>query len=249
MAALLAVGCNKETTSEVEQGPGQVAFECSIAPSVDVQAVSKAAGQRELPANCIPGTEDLTLEIQNGTGSPVATYDPMSEYDQPYLDAGTYKALFSYGNPEAEGADAACFAGETNFTIVARKTITQQVSLGLSNSLYTVEFTEWFRKYYSTYNMTLTTESGHQAAYSNQSVSTVPIFVKPETKLFISGTATKTNGVEVEFPKTEIGTTKARTWHTVSIDAGQASQVNIVVSLDDTPTSIQEVSVELNPDA
>lgn len=73
--------------------------------------------------------------------------------------------------------------------------------------------------------------------------------MKAATKLFLSGSATKTNGVKVEFPETEIGTTAARTWHTILLDAGAVGQASITVSLDDSPIEIKEVDVELNPDA
>ena len=65
----------------------------------------------------------------------------------------------------------------------------------------------------------------------------------------MSGSATKPNGVEVAFPETLVGTTAARTWHTVTVDAGQVGQAGIVVSLDDTPVAVEEIPVELYRDA
>ncbi len=248
VSVILVIGCSKETLSEVEKGFGDVMFECSVVPSIGEQVVSKAGGQRILPDNCIPVPENLQLQLSNSAGL-VASYGQMADYDQPLLTAGDYKATFFYGNPEEEGAEACYFTGETDFSIVARKTITRQVSVALANAVYSLDFTEWFRKYYTTYNITISTESGNQSAFSSPSTTTAPIFVKAATKLYLSGTATKTNGVKVEFPRTEIGTTAARTWHTISIDASQAGQAGIVVSLNDTPIDIQEISVEMNPDA
>ena len=69
------------------------------------------------------------------------------------------------------------------------------------------------------------------------------------TALYLSGTAVKTNGVEVSFPETLIGRTTARTWHTLSIDAGSVGQTGLIVSLDDMPVAIEEIPVELNPEA
>ncbi len=207
---------------------------------------------RTLPAEYIPGTENLRLEISSGIGT-VASYDVMSDYDQPLLQAGDYQADFSYGNPDTEGENAGCFKGTKQFTVVARKTTTEQVSLSLVNSVYSLSCSEWFRQYYTDYDLTVRTESGFRSGFSGSTAKpltgTLPVFVKAATKLFLSGSATKTNGVKVEFPETEIGTTAARTWHTILLDAGAVGQASITVSLDDSPIEIKEVDVELNPDA
>lgn len=177
----------------------------------------------------------------------------LADYDQPLLAEGNYTASFTYGDPEAEGAGAACFSGEEAFTIVARKTVTEPVSVSLANSVFTLVFSDWFRKYYSEFTVNIRTDSGFRAGFVGSASSplpqTVPQFVKAGTGLYMSGSATKTNGVEVAFPETLVGTTAARTWHTVTVDAGQVGQAGIVVSLDDTPVAVEEIPVELNPDA
>ena len=76
------------------------------------------------------------------------------------------------------------------------------------------------------------------------------IFVKAESKLFLSGTATKSqNGVEVQFPEHEIGSTVARTWHKIEVDASQVGQGSIDIRLDDTLTPIELEEIEINPEA
>ena len=183
----------------------------------------------------------MRLEISSGIGT-VASYDVMSDYDQPLLQAGDYQADFSYGNPDTEGENAGCFKGTKQFTVVARKTTTEQVSLSLVNSVYSLSCSEWFRQYYTDYDLTVRTESGFRSGFSGSTAKpltgTLPVFVKAAT-----------NGVKVEFPETEIGTTAARTWHTILLDAGAVGQASITVSLDDSPIEIKEVDVELNPDA
>ena len=235
--AAWASGCSKDVGSGPQAaGNGSVGFYCTISPAVNIAETSKA-DTRTLPAEYIPGTENLRLEISSGIGT-VASYDVMSDYDQPLLQAGSYKADFSYGNPDTEGENAGCFKGTKQFTVVARKTTTEQVSLSLVNS---------------DYDLTVRTESGFRSGFSGSTAKpltgTLPVFVKAATKLFLSGSATKTNGVKVEFPETEIGTTAARTWHTILLDAGAVGQASITVSLDDSPIEIKEVDVELNPDA
>lgn len=248
IAAALLSGCAKNDAPDPESGKGSVAFTCSISGAVDEIATSKADPQRELPSGCIPPTEQLSLVLSSDIGI-VGSYEVMSDYDQPLLTQGDYNAEFSFGNENQEGPNACYFTGSVDFTIVARKTITQPVSLTLANSLYSLICTDWFMKYFTDYEFTVRTESGLKTTFDKTVTETDPIFVKAGTKLFLSGKATKTNGVEVEFQETEIGTTAARTWHTITVDAGEANDVSINILFNNSLITAEPVDVELNPDA
>lgn len=247
--AVLLSGCSSDIRTDRESGKGNVHFECSVSSDV---VLTKADPVRELPADLLPGTENFKLVISSSEGI-VSTYENMSKYDQPMLPAGDYTAEFSYGDPEAEGNRAVYFTGEKNFTVVARKTSTEQVSLSLANSVYSLKFSDWFKKYYTEYQIDIRTESGLENAFSGSSSKpleeTAPVFVKAATKLYLSGSATKTNGTKVTFALTEICTTKARTWHTINVNASQVGEASLEITIDDTPVSIEEIPVELNPDA
>ena len=211
-----------------------------LAAALSLMAVPASALAAEVSETA--GSDNPTV----GSGEEARSLDEL-------LQAGDYQADFSYGNPDTEGENAGCFKGTKQFTVVARKTTTEQVSLSLVNSVYSLSCSEWFRQYYTDYDLTVRTESGFRSGFSGSTAKpltgTLPVFVKAATKLFLSGSATKTNGVKVEFPETEIGTTAARTWHTILLDAGAVGQASITVSLDDSPIEIKEVDVELNPDA
>lgn len=236
---------------------GSLVFNCTISSTVAQTATGTKAdpATRELPAECLPAVEQMELHLCACSSSFECHYETMADYDQPLLDPGDYTVEFSYGDLEKEGPDAACFAGESTCTVVARKTVTHNVVHSLANSLYTVELSDWFKNYYSEYQISIHTESGYQNNYTSADAATAtssdpaPIFVKPATKLYLSGTATKTNGVQVEFPKTEIGTSVARTWHTIRVDAGAVGDVSLTVTWDDEPTEVKELEIELNPEA
>ena len=244
--ALLAGACSENVPRE-RAGEGSVRFDCMVATSVGTRADMKALPQEHVPdiaALRFVITGDDGVEVLSGT---------MEDYDQPLLSAGTYTASFSYGDPEAEGATAAHFTGERSFTVVARKTVTEPVTVSLVNSVVSLTFSEWFNKYYTDFTINIRTTSGYRAGFVGSRdeplTETFPVYVKPGTKLFLSGRATKTNGFEVTFPETLVGTTEPRTWHTLRMDAAQVGQAGIVVSLDDTVVAVEEIVVELNPEA
>ncbi|WP_302566400.1 DUF4493 domain-containing protein [Alistipes indistinctus] len=253
-ALLLGGGCSKSPSPAPDDPQkGAIAFDCTVSPEVAVVADgTKAGATRTLPASCLPAPEQMKLKLKlvDPDKTFEMTYESMMDYDQPLLDPGSYTAGFSYGDPAEEGPDAAYFVGSTTCTIVARKTITQQVSHTLANALYTLHLSDWFKNYYTSYNLTVYTESGYQNGHTLvPDTNPTPIFVRPNTKLYLSGKATKTNGVEVEFPKTEIGVTAARTWHSIEIDAGSAGQASLDLRFDDTPTTVETREIELNPEA
>ncbi len=251
--ALLFGGCSKSQSPDPDDPQkGSIAFTCAVSPEVAVITSTKADGTRTLPDAYLPSSEQmsLTLTLDDPDKSFELTYTSMADYDQPMLDPGNYTARFSYGDISEEGPDAAYFEGTTTVQIVARKTVTQQVSSSLANSLYTLQFSSWFTNYYPAYSLTIRTESGYESEYTEElDDEPAPVFVRPNSKLYLSGKATKTNGVEVEFPQTEIGTTVARTWHTIEIDAGSAGQTSLTFVFDDTPISVETIEVELNPEA
>ena len=245
LCCLLLAGCTKPVTRQV--GEGQVAFACELLDAVGVTRSTT----RPLPEGSVPASSDLKL-VLSGTESEPLPYETMADYDMPMLTAGDYSARFTYGDPTAEGAGKSYFEGSCSFAVVARKTITQPVTVALANSLYTLSLSEWFGNYYTDYDLTVRTEAGLQTRYAGQSSEaqeSEPVFVQAGTALYLSGTAVKTNGVEVSFPETLIGRTTARTWHTLSIDAGSVGQTGLIVSLDDMPVAIEEIPVELNPEA
>lgn len=254
----LALGaCEKSpapTPDETQRG--SIVFDCSVSSQVSVAAAGTKAdpATRELPASCLPTVNQMEMHMCGCNSSFECHYETMAEYDQPLLNPGDYTIEFSYGDPDAEGPEAAYFAGSSTCTVVARTTVSQRVVHSLANSVYTVELSDWFKNYYSEYQVSIHTESGYQSDLSSgdettrTSTESTPIFVKPSTKLYLSGTATKTNGVQVEFPKTEIGMTVARTWHTIRVDAGTVGHAGMIVTIDNTPIAIETIEIDLNPD-
>ena len=248
------VSCSR-TEAETRNGSdeyGTVEFQCNARREIKYIATRADGQTKVLPENVIPPIESLSLDISNSEGFS-SHYDVFSEYDQPYLASDEYSAKFVYGDPEMEGPDAAYFETVHPFKVIARKTSTENVSVPLANSVYSVIFSQWFSDYYQEYNINIETEAGYSVAYKSgdnpAGTESSPVFIKAGSGLYLSGNATKTNGVEVSFPRTQIAVTKAGTWQTININASQASAGAIEIVLDDSVLEIREISVELNPDA
>ena len=157
------------------------------------------------------------------------------------MPQGNYTATANYGDMEQEGEKAAAFGGTTDFRIMARRTITASVATPLRNSALKVAFGEWFTTYYANPVITIRTESNH--TFSFTPAASHLIFVKPGTRLYLSGRAEKAQtGTEVEFAETEIGTTAPCTLHTVTLTASEAGSGRPVIRFDETFTETEERS-------
>ena len=134
---LLLGGCSKSPSPAPDDPQkGAIVFNSSVSPEVAVAAGSdtKAAATRTLPASCLPGPEQMKLKLTASSGPTFEmNYESMVDYDQPLLDPGSYTAKFMYGDPATEGPDEAYFEGTVTCTIVARKTVTQEVTHTLAN--------------------------------------------------------------------------------------------------------------------
>lgn len=252
-AAVLTVACSSDTT---ETGGGTAEWgELRIAVAASPQVESQTRATVELPAAVIPDGDAFALRITGTYNDDMGNPQPYDQswatvgaFDAPKMRRGDYTAAITYGDPEAEGTKAACFAGTADFTILARRTVTASIAATLRNAAFRLTMGEWFKKYYTDALLTIRTESGNSFVFSPSTQDV--IFVKPGTRLFMQGTAVKAQtGVQVEFPEHEIGTTVACTLHTVAVDASEAGSGKLVIDLDDTFTEIGEQVIELNPEA
>lgn len=253
-AAALAVGCSsdKESLGGGTADAGDVRL--TVAPTADVASETRA-GTIQLPAASVPDADAFSLRITGSYSDDMGvsqsydrTWTTVGIFDSPKMVRGDYTATVSFGDMETEGTGAACFAGTQDFKILARKTVSATITASLQNAAFKITFGEWFSKYYTQAKITVRTESDHSFTFTPANTSLV--FVKPGTKLYLKGTAVKAqNGTEVEFPEAEIGTTAARTLHTIVVDASEAGGGKLVVDLDDTFTELEEQVIELNPEA
>ncbi len=236
-------GCSKETTEA--DGTGRAAFACI--PDIAVEEQTRATDRVQLPIE-VPAAADFKLTVVNDDY--YEEYEHFRDYDQPLMTSGEYTATFSLGDPEAESSTAYCFEGSTVFEVTANRTTTVTVSPKLVNSAIRLSVTEWFDKYYSSAQFTVTTEAGNNFAFTPTSGQT--IFVKAGSSLKLKGSAVKAqNGAEVTFPEHEIGITQATTLHTITVDASQAGGGTLSISLgtEDEMTEVEPVEIELNPEA
>lgn len=243
--------CAETCTGEADgQGEGRMAIECSVAADcADRGSAVRAEGRFELPADLIPAPEAFRVTIADLQEENETDYPTLGECDEFTLLAGRYRIDLAYGDPADETSDRPAFGGSREIEVVARKSATERVTVAMTNSAVRIAASEWFRNYYPSFTLLLRTESGVRIDFDDTSTDLERLrFVAPGQSLYLSGSAVKTNGVEVSFPETRIGATAGRTLHTLSVDASQAGEGTLTVRLDDTLNEITPEIIELNPE-
>lgn len=185
-----------------------------------------------------------------------------------------YHAKVTYGNIEEEGKDKPYFEGvsvdENNeaasFSVYPKQTKEVEILAKLANCCFTLHLTEWMINYYKNIELTIhvgeneykftesTVDEANNIFKYTKPTETDPahIFVKPTQDFYISGNAVKAqNGVEVEFPKTNIraGADVLKEYHyKITVDQNKAGSGTLSITFDDTFTEVDPIDGELNPD-
>ncbi|MFI3320597.1 MAG: DUF4493 domain-containing protein [Rikenellaceae bacterium] len=264
----VVAGCSKEgSASESSQNIGYA----TLSLGTDIQdgvstAQSRAIdGYFEIPSTLIPSAEDLTLILKGDYTDPedgiekeyygefanIAEFNASDGGEGVTLPAGDYTATLSDGNDIDDEAETnSCFGGEVAFTLVARDNDAEvTIEVTLLNSIISLSTTDYFDNYYTSVELTVTTASGTEITFDPKADGNDDrlFFVKPNTTLTLKGSAIKTNGSEVTFSETLIGTTAPTTRSEIIVDASLVGGLSVTYSLDDSVTQLPEQSFELNP--
>lgn len=245
---LLGAGCSHD---EQLPAPADTAGSIELLPCAVATVESQTRATAELPLEYLPTSDDFRLVIQgkaeSGTAGYLMEWEQFRDYDMPQIPGGYYTATISFGDPRLEGVSACCFEGSLDFKIFSGQIVQHTVTAALSNSAISHERSEWFDKYYTQVSFVVRTEAGNEFEFATPRTHSAPIFVRPGSRLWLRGEAVKAqNGVKVTFPEKEIGTTTARTWHRIRIDASQAGEGSFTIRLDDTLTPVTPQEIDLS---
>lgn len=229
---LAAFSCTKTQTA----GNGQVSF--SVASDQQIADVTKS---NVSDYTTLPSSGDFTIEILDATSASVWT-GKISEWDSAtQLTAGNYTVNASYGNIEEEGFDKPYFYGSASFAVKGGETTAVSINVTLCNTVIKVEYSEYFKKYYSDYTFTLTRDGAD-----------VVTFTKDETRAaFIDGYKISVAGTLTSESKTQTFSAdytslKEATAYTLYFDAPNVGGASITVSFNDTVETIELGDYELN---
>ncbi|MFR9641694.1 MAG: DUF4493 domain-containing protein [Rikenellaceae bacterium] len=258
-SAILATRADEITNEVLEQGVDDEENIVAILPSRLDPTLDDVI--IDIVGSYIIPDAEAGVQLEDGQVAELE-FEPMSYADYQaqttYLYASDYTVKMSYGDTTLEAVDNVCYYGELPIHIYARKESEETVTLKVCNSIVNkIVTTESFNNYYKLdeCHFYITTSAGAQREFniaSGESAAepvseSVLYFVEAGTTLTLSGTAVKSNDVEIKFSG-NIGTTEAGRCYTITIDADDVGSTSIFVKFDDNisefaTTEVQDVDL------
>ena len=233
IVALCALfSCAKSQTD----GRGQVIFE--VAGNHEVVDVTKS---NVSDYTVLPSAGEFTIVIKDAESNSVwsgkiADWDPTT-----VLLAGEYTVEAAYGSLETEGFDKPYFFGSQSFAVVGGESTPVSIPVALANTIIKVSCSDYFKKYYNTYEFKLTRDGAE-----------VVNFTMGETRAaFIDGYKIKVEGTLTSETKTqtfskEYTNLNEATAYTLAFDASTVGGSTITISFNDVVEEVDLGNVELN---
>lgn len=265
LALVGLMGCNVDsTTDELSNGEGYLTF--SVATTDDVDIITTRAGGESQTSiigaaghgYIAPMASDFQIEVRTDNDAKQLIYSgKVSEWNvATKLKMGNYVVTASYyvvtasGDVKALGFNCPVFrGGPVPFTIVGGETTAVEIPVVLQNAIVRVEFTDWFKKYYSIEELTLTQGEGEnketiEFLSSDFDAATARGVFVEATAFTLSGTFKAQNGVEKTFSKEYQA--KMTRYHRINFDAKNIGGNKIEIEFDDTPSGEIQFDAELN---
>lgn len=242
-ALVLTTGCSEKDNDSTGNGYGRIALDCGADELLDTRASAPAGTSFALV---------LTGEGYRGEWKTVRAFSSQDTL----FKAGTYKAVITYGTPDAEGLNKTYYYGEQEFLLAERQTNNVQITATVANSQVVVRATEQFLRYFQDSKFTVTTGSGNKFDFSpGAAKAPVPVGVKLGTSLSVVGTAKRqsqtgtSEPLSVSFKEQKLEATLAATCHVFKFDAPDAGSATLTIYLGDDYTETRVLDLEMNDDA
>lgn len=212
-----------------------------ISPTVDIDGNVKSSRSR-VEAGDIT-VNDLSVKLTSADGSYSNTWASVAEFptDQQFK-VGEYNFEVFYGDEYSEGFENPYFHGSQ--TIEVNENLTTPVSLTaeLANTMVTIQYTDNFRNYMSSWSAQLHSNGGNYIDYSSS--ETRPAYLRPgDVEIYVD--YTKQNGKSYRFLAATFPAA-AKTHYTVTIDLNQDAGAAFITVIFDEATVEEPVTIDLD---
>ena len=225
LAILAAVSCAKTPSAD----KGKVTFELSNNQQVTDMTKSNVSDFTDLPS-----VSDFTISISgesfNWTGL-VSEWDPTTP-----VDAGNYSVTASYGQLEDEGFDKPYFVGTETFTVIGGESAAVTVPVSLGNTVVRMEFSEYFKKYYTDYTFEITRNGAQVVTFAKDETRAAFVDAYRFTLSGVLTSETKTYTFSKDYANLDVATA-----YTFAFDASNVGGGSITVTFKDGYTETVEL--------
>lgn len=233
--ALVLAACSAEE-SPMTAGAGR------INPLVELNSdiITTVSKSRSASA---PTVDDLKLSLKSADGSYYKTWPSVAQFptDEAFK-IGKYTLEASVGSINVEGFEKPYYYGSTEFTVNEGRTTDVSLTATLANTMVSIQYTEAFKKYFTSYSAELHSEGGTYISYAAD--ETRPAYLRPG-KVTVSLDITKPNGTSATIQPATIDNAEARHHYrlTLDVNGGEVGDAVLSISFDD---ALEQETVTIN---
>lgn len=233
--ALVLAACSAEE-SPMTAGAGR------INPLVELNSdiITTVSKSRSASA---PTVDDLKLSLKSADGSYYKTWPSVAQFptDEAFK-IGKYTLEASVGSINVEGFEKPYYYGSTEFTVNEGRTTDVSLTATLANTMVSIQYTEAFKKYFTSYSAELHSEGGTYISYAAD--ETRPAYLRPG-KVTVSLDITKPNGTSATIQPATIDNAEARHHYrlTLDVNGGEVGDAVLSISFDD---ALDQETVTIN---
>lgn len=213
-----------------------------IDPRVELNA-SVVSTQKSVSRTTEVTVNDLSLKLTKSDGTLTKSWTSLSEFDtETAYPIGDYTMEASYGSIDDEGFGKPAYYGSTSFSVLEKKTTPVTLTAQLANSMMTIEYTDDFKHYMTSWNADIHSSGGGFLYYGPD--ETQPIYVKPGS-VNIDVTFTKPNGVGATLRVATVTAKPRYHYHIIVGLSTQTGDATLTVTFDENLDK-EEISIDLS---
>lgn len=242
VVAMALCGCNDDLVGQGGHDTGRISLD------VDVNATAKAGqGSRAFADDGVVTPQDLAIKLTSADGSFSQTWASVEEFGQDAeFTVGEYTLEAYFGNADDKGFECPYVYGSAPVKVRVGETTQVGLTATLSNSMFTVVYSEAMQQYLQSYSAELMSQGAAEpVAYAAD--ETRPAYM-PAGKTDVYVSVTKPTGTSARLLAATVDA-KPRHHYIVSVDIkGGAGAETLTVTFDDaleTEDYVIELSDEL----
>lgn len=191
----------------------------------------------------VPDVSEFGIRLEKADGSYSSSWQSLEAFrKEEGFAAGQYTITAFYGDINEEGFELPCFEGSASLYVMEDKETTAEITAALVNTMVSVDYTDAFRNYFSSWSAQVHSE-GHDFI-SFAADETRPAFLTPGT-VAVALSMTNQSGKEVTIQPAEFLAEARHHYHlTFDVNNGQVGQAQLVIKFDDSLVQ-EDVEIDL----
>lgn len=238
-AVALSLGaCSDENPWQGDAGQGGISLR--LTPSGQIRDARSTRAGDDLR---VPEAGEFSVSLTKLDNSYHRTWETLDDFDaESGFPAGAYTLRAFYGDIETEGFDCPAFEGKTEISVLEGRETPVSLTATLANSMVSVEYTDEFRGYFTSWSATLHSE-GHGYVEVPQT-ETRPAFIAPgDVTLTVEFTDQKGHTARLE--AASFAAAPATHYHvTLNVNGGNVGDATLEITFDETVTT-EDVVIDL----